>query len=141
MRRVVLDTNVLVSGVLSAQGAPGKILALARSKELDLLFSRQTLAEAFRVLDEPRLQAYLKKRSLSSDQAKNFIKRLARFSVITPGKLGIPPVEADPSDTMFLVCAVEGQADFIVSGDHHLTDLGSYEGIPIVAPARFLELA
>ncbi len=54
-----------------------------------------------------------------------------------------PPVHlriiaADPDDDRVLEAAVAGEADFIVSGDRHLLDLGRYEGIEIVTPARFL---
>jgi hypothetical protein len=41
---------------------------------------------------------------------------------------------------MIIACALEGQADFIISGDHHLTDLEDYQGIKIVVPATFLAL-
>ncbi|MDR3557430.1 MAG: hypothetical protein P4L55_21955 [Syntrophobacteraceae bacterium] len=53
-----------------------------------------------------------------------------RFSVI----------EDDPSDNIYLACALEGQADFIISGDHHLTDLVEFRDIRIVNPAAFLEI-
>lgn len=46
----------------------------------------------------------------------------------------------DPDDDKFLACAIDGGADYIVSGDHHLLDLGSYEGIPILRPATFLQI-
>ena len=47
-------------------------------------------------------------------------------------------VDDDPDDNKVLACALEGKADFIVSGDHHLTDIGSFRGIPIVKPDAFL---
>ena len=50
------------------------------------------------------------------------------------------PVEDDPDDTKILACALEGEADFVVSGDHHLTDIGSFRGIPIVNPDAFLAI-
>jgi len=49
-------------------------------------------------------------------------------------------VKEDPEDNRYLECAVEGQADFIISGDHHLTDLHVFEGIKIVDPAAFLRI-
>lgn len=49
-------------------------------------------------------------------------------------------VSADPDDDIFVACAVAGQADYIVSGDRHLLDLGQHEGIRIVRPAIFLML-
>jgi predicted nucleic acid-binding protein len=45
----------------------------------------------------------------------------------------------DPSDNIYLACAVEGNAGFIISGGHHLTDLKTFRGIPIVNPAAFLK--
>jgi len=52
----------------------------------------------------------------------------------------IEPVTADPTDNKYLVCAVEGKADFIVSGDHHLKDLNVFQGIRIADPATFLQM-
>ncbi len=48
-------------------------------------------------------------------------------------------IESDPTDNKYLECAVEGKADLIISGDHHLTDLKAYRGIEIVSPAEFLK--
>jgi len=59
---------------------------------------------------------------------------------MTPGILNVSAIVDDPSDNIYLACAVEGHANFIVSGDHHLTDLKTYLGIPIVNPANFLKL-
>jgi uncharacterized protein len=47
---------------------------------------------------------------------------------------------ADPDDEMFLVCALEGKAQVIISGDHHLLDLGSFQGIPILTSRIFLDI-
>ena len=49
-------------------------------------------------------------------------------------------IEKDPSDNKFLACAVEAKADYIVSGDLHLTELETFEGILIIIPRAFLEL-
>ncbi len=59
---------------------------------------------------------------------------------MTPGLLSVSAILDDPSDNIYLACAVEGAADFIVSGDHHLTDLKIFRRIPIVNPAIFLML-
>ena len=47
-------------------------------------------------------------------------------------------ISADPTDNIFLECAVAGKADYIISGDKHLLDLKSYQGIPIVKARDFL---
>ncbi len=49
-------------------------------------------------------------------------------------------VEDDPDDNKILACALESKADFVVSGDHHLTDIGSFGAIPVVKPDAFLEI-
>lgn len=61
-----------------------------------------------------------------------------KVAVLTPGNLSVKAIPDDPADGMVLACALEGQADFIVSGDHHLTDLKNYQGIKIVDPVTFL---
>ena len=50
----------------------------------------------------------------------------------------IRAIEADPTDNIFLECAVDGKADYIISGDRHLLALGSFRGIPIVRAKDFL---
>ena len=47
-------------------------------------------------------------------------------------------IKEDPPDNQFLACAIDGKADLIVSGDHHLLDLKTYQGIPIVTARDFL---
>lgn len=62
------------------------------------------------------------------------------FEIITPGELEVNEIENDPDDNIYLACAAEGAADYIVSGDSHLQDLITYQGIPIVTPRRFWEI-
>jgi uncharacterized protein len=75
----------------------------------------------------------------SSQWIKTFIQELADLAETTPGDLIVDEVKADPSDNMYLACAVEGHVDFVVSGDKHLKNLKSYQGIRIVDPAMFLK--
>jgi predicted nucleic acid-binding protein len=65
---------------------------------------------------------------------------MALAATLTPGHLRVTVVEDDPSDDKILACAKEGQVDYIVASDEHLTRLRSFEGIPIVPPRRFLEI-
>lgn len=64
----------------------------------------------------------------------------AGFTTLTPGKGRIKAVQEGPSDNIYLDCALEGSADYIVSGDRHLLDLETFRKIPIVSPAAFLKL-
>ena len=67
---------------------------------------------------------------------------MVRLSYVTFGTLETAQIiiEKDPKDDKFLHAALEGNADYIVSGDHHLLELKSYEGIKILSPGNFLEL-
>jgi uncharacterized protein len=69
-----------------------------------------------------------------------YIKDIREAATMTPGKLKIEAVKADPTEDKYLVCAVEGKADFIVFGDHHLKDLNVFLGIRIIDPVTFLQM-
>ena len=68
------------------------------------------------------------------------IESLLLDAELTPGRLAVHVITRDPSDNMFLTCAVEGRADYIVSGDQDLLTVQSYQGIPIVTAAEFLRI-
>ncbi len=129
MKRVVLDTNVLVSAYLG--GKLEGILQLFRQGRYRLLLSEEIFVEYLAVLKRPKFQ--LEQRDINSLIALllskgEFISIPIRLEIIT----------ADPSDNKFLEAAVAGKADVVVSGDHHLLELGSYAGIPILTAADFL---
>ena len=58
----------------------------------------------------------------------------------TPGKIALKAVGADPDDDAVIACAVEGKADYIITGDQHLLNLKDCHRIPIVSPAAFLQV-
>lgn len=135
MVRAVLDTNVVVSAYLVTTGKPARIISLAREDKLDICLSEEILEEIRRTLLRPKLQRIHK---AGMQEIDRFLKAFAEITILVPGTTEVEPVEDDPDDTKILACAVESKADFIVSGDHHLTDLGSFRGIPIVNPDAFL---
>jgi predicted nucleic acid-binding protein len=61
------------------------------------------------------------------------------FAEVTTGKYKVEVVSADADDNKFLECALEGQADLIVSGDQHLKDLKIFQGIEIISPDELLK--
>ena len=65
-------------------------------------------------------------------------KLLTRTGEMIIPRAVLDGIGSNPDDNRILECAVEGKADVIVSGDHHLRDLKSYQGIPIVRPIDFL---
>jgi putative PIN family toxin of toxin-antitoxin system len=136
MMRVVLDANVLVSGIVSAQGAPGRILNAWREERFQLLTSTAILAEVARVLRYPKIVKY---HGWADAEIDSFLQTLASLSIRTPGKLTLSVIAEDPADNRYLECAVEGSADYVVSGDRDLLTLGTYQGIALVTPAAFLK--
>ena len=128
MIRIVLDTNVFISGVLTPGRAPAQLLELVLSGTIKLVISPQIIQEIQRVLQYPGILKLIKKRKLESKELEEAVFRIMRVAHITPGAVNVQGVAVDPSDDMFLACALEGQAEFIVSGDHHLTDLKTIRG-------------
>jgi uncharacterized protein len=137
MIRVVLDANIYVSSLLKPGSNPARIIDLIREDALTLLISKPIMEELQRVLSYPKVQ-HIHGRSVKG--IEQFLGRLQKIAVMTPAVLFIEAVLEDPTDDKYLVCAVEGRADYIVSGDRHLQELTSFEGIPVVDPAGFLML-
>lgn len=140
MIRIVIDTNILVSAILTPEGNPAKILKFVLQGKLNLIVSPAIVEEIRQVLRYPKLVKLMKKNMITLEEVYTFLDKMSKIAVITPGKLDIEAIPDDPSDNMVLSCAVEGDADFIISGDHHLTDLRIFQGIKIMDPAAFLKI-
>lgn len=140
MIRAVLDTNVWVSAILSPGHPPAKILELALTGNLRLIISAGIIREIGRVLQYPKVKKALERRRITSQEADDVILKLLKAAIIAPGEILAEGVSDDPADDMIIACALEGRADFIISGDHHLIDLKNYQGIKIVDPSTFLAL-
>lgn len=135
--RVVLDTNTLVSGVISSGGPPRRLLDAARTQAFEMCSSTVLLAELLDVLSRDKFAARLAQADLTPLNIVGELRRMAR--IVAPDN--VPRViENDPDDDHVLACAVAAQADLIVSGDKHLLSLGGqYKGIRIVSPTEALE--
>lgn len=137
MLRVVIDTNVIVSGILSRKGAPAELLNAWRERRFLLLSSSAIVAEVRAVMQYPRIRH---KYHLSDEEIEQVIALLEHDAMLVAGEASVTgSLPDDPMDEMFLACALDGQADIIVSGDHHLLDLASYRDIPIMTARQFLE--
>lgn len=73
-------------------------------------------------------------------KVREFAAELAYLGIMTPGEITLNVVRNDPADNRYLECAVEGAADYLVSGDQDLLDLHEHGGIRIVTPRTFLEV-
>ena len=136
MVRVVLDTNVIVSATILRKDHPAQVLDLWRKGEVEVAISPSILKEVKDVLRRPRIA---RRQWLNKEEVEALIRRLGQSCILTPGRLALRVVEEDPEDDKFIVCALEAKADYIISGDLHLRNLGKYRGVKIVSPREFLE--
>jgi len=135
MKRIVCDTNILISGLLW-KGAPRLILTGVDQGKFSLFTTRELLVELEKVLGYRKLAAVLEKASVPRQDILRWAVRNATIVMAKP--LDHVVVTADPADDHVLACAVSASADAIVSGDKHLLSLGSHGGIPIMRAVRFL---
>jgi putative PIN family toxin of toxin-antitoxin system len=133
--RVVLDTNIWVSGLLW-KGPPWKLLRLAEQKKVELCSAAPILVELYEVLSYDRLQPRLQLLSLTPEELVAYVLDLASVFDVPAGS---SIVTADPDDDVFLHCAVTAGAACVVSGDRHLLDLAEWAGIPILTTRGFLD--
>ena len=83
----------------------------------------------------PKIRKELK---LTTKEIGEALAQIAQAAIITSGRVRLKAIESDPDDNRYLECAVKAQADFIISGDRHLKDLKSFQGIKIVDSATFI---
>ena len=133
--RAVLDTNVLISGLVAGQGTPRQILDAWVEGRFTLVTSLYLVEELAHVLSYPRIAKRLR---ISSEEVETLLAALLSQAVVVPGHLCLPGVTRDSKDDAVVACAKEGQADCIVSGDQDLLVLGEYEGIQVVTPRQFM---
>lgn len=129
--KVVVDTNVLVSGILF-KGPPHQIL-LAWSQSLFELVLSPEIAEAYRRVAR-ELQQQFPAVDIGEALEVVFVNAVAVDSVPLH-----EPVCTDPDDDKFLACAVASGARVIVSGDKHLLRVSGYGGIEVLRPRAFVE--
>lgn len=135
MQKVVLDTNVLVSGII-ASGYSASIVDAARREEIQLVTSPHLIEEFSEVIARRHIARKYPKAAEEAESLLDFIRAFAKLTAGIPEEQTISP---DRDDDYVLACALEEKADCIVSGDPHLLNLKTYKGIPIFTPREFVE--
>jgi putative PIN family toxin of toxin-antitoxin system len=128
--RLVLDTNVVLSGLLFPGSTPSRSLLKAQADTV--LASDATLLELVEVLGRARFDRYIE-RSVRQRLVAEFANICEKVQIDFPIR-----VCRDPKDDKFLEVAVHGRADVIVTGDADLLALNPYRGIAILTPAEYL---
>jgi uncharacterized protein len=136
--RIVIDTNTWISGLLW-QGPPWRLLRLAERNEVEICIAYPMLLELEEVLAYDRLQPRLNQ--LQQTRAQLVAYALSLSTVFDVSRAGVTPIVVDdPDDDIFVLCTLEAGADYLVTGDKHLLNLGAYLTVKIVTVAQFLEL-
>ena len=130
--RIVLDTNVLVSGLHNPNGTPGRIIDLILSGRVQVLYDDRILGEYPDVLSRPKLAI-----DPSIAQAVVGYFRLAgvRVTALPLPENALP----DSDDVPFAEIAISGEAEALVTGNaKHFSGLKD-RGVTVLSPAQFLE--
>ena len=129
--RAVIDTNVLLSGLLWS-GTPHRLIEEVRAGTLTLITSSALLAELGEVIRRPKFRTILTRSGTDPERTLSELRRLAE--IVDPRPLPAP-VSRDPDDDAVLALAVTSQADLIITGDADLLVLGTHAGIPVIDAA------
>ncbi len=130
--KVVLDTNVLISG-LNFEGNENQILTLFYRRVIEVYFSSFILRELRTVLE--------KKFRWEKDRVNFLLEKINDLGIIVNPKCGISIIKVKKDDNRILECAVEARVDYLITGDaKHLQPLKKIAGIPILTPTQFLNI-
>jgi putative PIN family toxin of toxin-antitoxin system len=129
---IVLDTNVIVSGILRPYSKAASILRLVATGAITLAYDLRIFSEYRDVLNRPKF-------SLAKEDIDAFLNQIEQDGVLVsvmPLKFRLP----DPEDESFLEVALAGKATALVTGNKRHFPKRKYEGIEILSPAEFLEM-
>jgi putative PIN family toxin of toxin-antitoxin system len=134
--RAVLDTNIVISGLLYS-GKPHELLQYAHSGKLKLFSSRSLLTELSEVLARPKFARRL--RLLKTTPETVLLAYLAVVEIVSDVK---PErvVTSDEDDDEVIACALTAEAEYVITGDDHLLKIGRHQSINIIVAADAIDL-
>jgi len=128
--KVVLDTNVFIAAYFNRKSASARIIDLCLENKHKLIFSSRLRKEAKLILKNVRAEREFRERTRSLFMKASKVKPTRK--VFT--------VKEDPDDNKFLECALEGKADYLITSDRHLLELGEFAQTKICKPTQFFKL-
>ena len=131
--RVILDTNVFVSGIFWEGNFCSQIIEKWKNKEFELVSSLEIIDELVKTLRSFKIQ-------MSEEMIKEWRNMIIENSIIVKPTIKLNVVEGDPDDNKFIETGITANVGLIVSQDKHLLKLGEYEGIKIFSPEEALRL-
>lgn len=142
MIRAVLDSNVLISTLIRTKGKPARILPRA-SSQFEWLTSEYILKEVVAVLQRRNIQTKYASQVNAKLQSR-YLSLIRSTAIMThvqeKTKNRLRGILVDPKDEEVLAAAIEGGANYLVTGDQHLLELRKFQGIRIVTPVEFLSV-
>jgi len=127
--KIVIDTGILVASLW--EGKSRVVVDLWEKGELTLCISRAILKEYLYIL--PRFSLFRRK----TEELLRLLEAKKNMEIVQPSRR-LKIIKDDPADDKFLECAVEGEAEYIISADKHLASLREYQGVKIVSSGCFL---
>ena len=131
MIKVIIDTNVFVSGIFWS-GPPFKILNAWRHQKLKLIYSADILEEKIRV-------GQVLSKKYKGVEISPFIDLITIFGEMHTPIILDAAITDDPDDEKFIACALSASCKHIISGDKHLLDVNGFAGISVDKPAAFVK--
>ena len=134
MPRVILDTNVIVSAFLKPASNPALILSLFLEDYLTLCLCEEIWTEYREVLQRQKFQ------QLDYESIKKFFSIIRAKALWVVPRVSVNILKSDPEDNKFLACALEAQADYLITGNIRHFPLKKFHGAQIINPKDFIEL-
>lgn len=136
MPKAVLDSNIIVSALIVPHGKPAQIILYAKQGKFTCILSAEILQEVRGILTRRHIQ---KKYHPTEEAIEKLLSVLQELSVMISVQNIENVIPNDPPDNIVLACAVEGNADYLVSGNLYFINLKEYRNVKMVTPAQFLE--
>jgi uncharacterized protein len=134
--RAVIDTNLFISGLFARDILLSQLQDLWINQDFQLVTSVEIIKEVSRVLYYPRIQERFKPRE---ENIRHFFRLIFRKAIISKDIYKTDRITDDPTDNKFLACALEKEADYIISRDPYLRNIKHYHRIQIVDARSFID--
>ncbi len=128
--KVVLDTNIFIAAYFNRKSASARIINLCLENEHELIFSPRLHKEVELILKNVKAKGEFQERIRSLFMNASRVEPTQKVFV----------VKEDPDDNKFLECSLEGKADYLITSDRHLLELGEFARTKICKPTQFLKL-
>ena len=135
--RVVFDTNVIITSLMTRQSHAATLIQLWEDGQIELLISQASFGELQRVVKYPKVRSRIAK---PDEEIEKFITLIKDNCIFQEPAIKINLIAEDPTDNKYIELAVAGDAKYIVTGDQFILKYEQYQGIHFVTPAEFLSL-